>query len=57
MAYTDDEYIKKHILDLISVLNLENQKLLKMVENVPASRHIIQQKGVFRQLALIFSLI
>ncbi|XP_060836051.1 general transcription factor II-I repeat domain-containing protein 2B-like [Rhopalosiphum padi] len=42
--YTDGEYIKKNILDVISVLNPENQKLLKMVENVPVSRHTIERR-------------
>ncbi|KAE9528837.1 hypothetical protein AGLY_012412 [Aphis glycines] len=44
--YTDGEYIKKkkNTLDVISVLNPENQKLLKMVENVPVSRHTIKRR-------------
>ncbi|KAL4126170.1 hypothetical protein QTP88_010396 [Uroleucon formosanum] len=42
--YTDGEYIKKNILDVISVLNPENQILLKMVENVPVSRHTIERR-------------
>lgn len=42
--YTDGEYNKKNILDVISVLNPENQKLLKMVENVPVSRRTIERR-------------
>jgi hypothetical protein len=52
--YTYGEYIKKSILNVISVSNSENQKLLKMVENAPVSRRTI---SVFQQLALIVSLI
>jgi len=38
------QYIKKYILDVISVLNPENQKLLKIVENLPVSRYTIERR-------------
>jgi hypothetical protein len=38
-SYTEGQFVKKNIAQVISVLDPENKKLHKMIEQMPASRH------------------
>lgn len=42
--YTEGEFIKKNIFEVISALDPENKKLLKLIEQVPASRHTMERR-------------
>jgi hypothetical protein len=42
--YTDGEFIKKNIGQVISALDPENKKLHKLIEQIPASRHTVERR-------------
>jgi hypothetical protein len=42
--YTEGEFIKKNTAQVISVLDPENKKLHKLIEQMPASRHTIERR-------------
>jgi hypothetical protein len=42
--YTEGEFVKKNIAQVISVLDPENKKLHKIIEQMPASRHTIERR-------------
>lgn len=42
--YTEGDFIKKNMLDIIKTLDPNNTKLLNSIENIPASRHTVERR-------------
>lgn len=42
--YTEGEFVKTNISQVVSILDPENKKLQKLIEQMPASRHTIERR-------------
>lgn len=42
--YTEGEFVKKNMAQIISILDPENEKLQKLVDQLPASRHTMERR-------------
>ena len=42
-SYSDGEFIKKNIAEVIAVLDPNNRKLRRLISQIPVSRHTIEK--------------
>ena len=43
-SYTDGEFVKQHISDVLSVLDPKNSKIQRLISQIPISRHTFERR-------------